>query len=121
MKLSKFLSLASIMTCLSLLYVWQQTEVFRLAYLGQKRQAVFQDLLDKNSVLRYNIKRNISLTNIGNKVYESNDFQMPDTYRLVRLTQPKGSWNLKAFAAGRQTLFARLFGIRRQAEAGTIN
>ena len=81
----------------------------------------FQDLLDKNSVLRYNIERNASLISIGNKVSKENDFQMPDSYRLVKLSPTKEGFRINSADAARQTLISRIFGIKSQAEAETIN
>lgn len=120
MRISRFLSVVSFITLFSLLYVWQQTEVFRLAYAGQKNLAAFQDLLDKNTVLRYNIKRNASLIRIGDKVSDRAAFQMPDTYRLVRLVYPEGNLT-RTKEIPRESIAFRLFGIKRQAEANTIN
>lgn len=121
MKLSKFLALLIFITNFSLLYVYQQTEIFRLGYLGQKRIAAFEDLLDKNSILRYNIKRNGSLINVGSKISKNSDYQMPDSYRLVRLSPDKGGLKFKELSPGRETLLSRLFGVRSQAEAKTVN
>jgi len=121
MRLSKFLSILISITCLSLLYVYQQNEIFRLAYVGQKKQALFQDSLDKNSILRYNIENNASLVHIGNKISEYADFQMPDTYRLVRLIPSGERLEVSQESTNRETLLSRLFGIKRQAEAKTIN
>lgn len=121
MKVSRFLSAASLITCLCLVYVYQQTEIFRLAYAGQKKQTFLQDLLDKNSILRYNIQKDASLVNISDKIAGSSDFQIPDTYRLVRLAPYKTGAKLKEMVSGRQTLFSRLFGVKRQAEAKTLN
>ncbi|TRZ96399.1 hypothetical protein D4R78_00185 [bacterium] len=121
MKLNKFLSTVILITLFSVLYVYQQTEVFRLAYVGQKKQAVFQDSLDKNSILRYNINRNASLVNICNKVLDYADFHMPESYRLVKLT-PLGESSVQANqTTNRENIFSRFFGITRQAEAKTIN
>jgi hypothetical protein len=53
-----------IVTLFSLLYVYQQTEILHLAYVGQKRVTAFEDLFDKNSVLRYNINKSSSLVHI---------------------------------------------------------
>lgn len=122
MKLSKFLNLAFIITFFSLLYVWQQTEVFRLAYDGQKNLAFFEDLLDENSNLRYNLKKNTSLVRIGSKVSAHGDFQMPDNYCLVKLVNPQES--LKTASSRlpkKRNLLSRIFDIKRQAEAKTIN
>jgi hypothetical protein len=119
MKLSKFLYLLFFTTCLSLLYVYQQTEVFRLAYVGQKRQAIMQDLLDKNTILRYNVSRNASLIHIGDKVSDDAEYELPESYRLVRLRPSKEE--LKAKSVNRETIFSNLFGIKAQAEARTLN
>ncbi|MFA5145502.1 MAG: hypothetical protein WC723_05815 [Candidatus Omnitrophota bacterium] len=121
MKLSKFLTIVIFITCLSLLYVYQQTEIFCLAYTGQKKEAQFQDSLDKNTILRYNIGNKASLVRIGSKVPVSADFQMPDGYRLVRVT-PSGERARSIHgSANNETMLSRLFGIKRQAEAKTIN
>ncbi|MDP2941172.1 MAG: hypothetical protein Q8N85_02830 [Candidatus Omnitrophota bacterium] len=121
MKLSKFLFLTFFITAFSLLYVYQQTEVFLLAYAGQKKQVSFDDLLDKNTNLRYNINRNASLARIGSKVSASSEYEMPVGYRLVRVASAKEKASGEiSFAAG-EKLFTRLFSIRAQAEAKTLN
>jgi len=104
----------------SLLYVYQQTEIFRLAYVGQKKLVALEELLDKNTYLRYNIERNASLVQIGDRVSGNADFQMPDSYRLVRLVPSKEGFRLRAPASGKETLVSRIFGVKRQAEAETI-
>lgn len=121
MRVIKILSVAAILTLLALLYVWQQTEIFRLAYTGQKKAVIFEDLLDKNTLLRYNIERNISLTRIGNKIALEKDFQMPDTYRLVRVIETRQTLRAGQQLPKQENIFSRLFGIKRQAEAKTIN
>ncbi len=121
MKLSRFLSLVSLITVFSLLYVHQQTEIFRLAYTGQKKLTVFQDLLDKNTVLRYNITKTASLTRIGNKALIAGDFEMPDTYRLVKLAEPLKGLQVSYKMPRKETLLSRLFGVRREAEARPVN
>ncbi len=121
MKISRFLSITAFITFFSLIYVWQQTEVFRLAYVGQKNQATFQDLLDKNSILRYNLKQNVSLICIGNKVSESADYEMPDNYRLVRSLAPNKEIRAVKQTSQKENILSRLLGIKRQAEARTVN
>jgi len=121
MKLSKFLIIVVFITHLSLLYVYQQTEIFRLGYVGQKTQTSLDDLLDKNAILRYNIARSASLVEIGDKISRVADFQMPDTYRLVRLAPSRGGVRIKEALPARQTLLTRIFGIKSQAEAKTVN
>ena len=108
-------------TLLSLLYVYQQAEIVRLAYAEQKQQVVFQGLLDKNSILRYNIEKSSSLVNIGGSVSNRSDFQMPDKYQLVRLVPSRDGVTFTEGTLNKETLLSRVFGIKRQAEARTIN
>ncbi len=121
MKVSKFLLIVIFITSFCLLYVWQQTEIFRLAYIGQKNSSAFQDLLDKNIIIRYDIKRNASLIRIADKVLEAKGFEMPETYRLVRLAYPEKNLKASRQLPKRESLAFRLFGIKSQAEAKTIN
>lgn len=123
MRLSKFLSLVAFITFFCLLYVYQQTETFRLAYLGQKKMVAFQDSLDKNTLLRYNIKKTTSLIRIDNKVSEYAHFEIPDSYRLVRLTYPQEVFRVaeQPRSFKRENIVFRLFGIKREALGKTIN
>jgi hypothetical protein len=121
MRLGKFLSTIIFVTLLSVLYVYQQTEIFRFAYIGEKRQIILQDLLEKNNILRYNIKRNDSLVKIGEKFIASSDFEIPENFRSVRLKTSEENLRLVRQSTGRLNKLARLFSIKRQAEAKTIN
>lgn len=125
MKLSKFIFLIVFITLFSILYVYQQTEIFHLAYDSQKKLAIFEDLLDKNTILRYNIARNASLIRINNKVSAKADFQMPDAYKLVKVRQPLEDLQAAHYVSTnkenvKENIIARLFGVKRQAEARTI-
>jgi len=122
MRLTKFLSYALLFTSFSLLYVWQQTKTVRLAYEGQRKMTRFQELLDDNSVLRYNLKKNTSLVKLGMKVPGAGEFQMPNSYCLVKLSKPvEGVKIARNGSLPRQNLASRIFGIRGQAEAKTVN
>ena len=121
MKLSKFLSVIFSVTFVSLLYVYQQTEIIRLAYAGQKNTAIFEELLDTNSALRYNLGKSVSLVRLGSKIEQDKDFQMPESYRLVKLSYPQGLVNKAALEVKRENLFSRIFGVKEQAEARTVN
>lgn len=123
MKLSRFLSIAASVTFLSLLYVYQQTEIFRLAYTAQKKSTVFQDSLDRNTVLRYNINARTSLVRLDSEISGYGNFQMPESYRLVRLTRPQKALRLtsKEHTLNPKNIVSVLFGVKRQAEARTIN
>ena len=108
-------------TLFSLFYVYQQTEILRLAYVEQKQYGIFQELLDKNSLLRYNIEKKSSLVNIGSSVSAQSDYVMPEKYQLVRLVPSKEGVTLAQGSPNKETLLSFIFGIRRQAEARTIN
>jgi len=120
MKLSKTLSILVSFTCFSLAYVHQQTEVFRLGYISQKRQAVFDELLDKNTVLRYNVDRNSSLVHLQDK-FSGTDMQMPDTYRLMKVAYLKGNPKSGRKLAKKETFFSGLFSVKREAQAKDLN
>ncbi len=121
MRLTRFLSITVFITSFCVLYVYQQSEIFRLAYLGQKKQATFNELLDKNTVLRYNIKKNSSLVSIGSRISGTNEFQMPDNYRFVKFISSRDGLKLADQNQGRTGLLARIFSLKREAQAKTIN
>jgi hypothetical protein len=120
MKLSRFLFVVLFLTIISLLYVWQQTEIFCLAYKGQKRKSLYQGLTEKNAILKYCKQSNISLVRISDRLVEKDKLQIPETYRLVRLVLPQRDLKAKANSPKRQNLLSRLFGVKRQAEAKTF-
>ena len=121
MRLTKFFSAVVFITSFSVLYVYQQSEIFRLAYLGQKKQVIFTELLDKNNALRYNINKSSSLVNIGARISGTNDFGMPDNYRFVKFISSSGSLKLADQSQGREGLLARIFSLKHEAQAKTIN
>ncbi len=120
MKLPRILAIVFGTTFFCILYVHQQAEIIRLGYLVQKQSQVFQDLLDKNALLRYNIEKSASLVRIGDKISASKNFQMPDSYRLVILADARRQV-INRQVVKRESLAARIFGVKRQAEAGVIN
>ena len=121
MKLTKFFSTVVFITSFCVLYVYQQSEIFRLAYLGQKKQASYTELLDKNTALRYNINKSSSLVNIGARISGTNDFQMPDNYRFVKFISSREGLKLADQNQSGEGLLARIFSLKREAQAKTIN
>ena len=116
----KFLLIVGFITFISCLYVHQQAEILRLAYIGQKKKATFEDLLDKNSFLRYNLEKSISLVRIGEQVSEAAGFQMPKDYRTVRVAFLEKGIRPGMQRSKKESIASRIFGIKRQAEARTI-
>lgn len=120
MRLPKFLLSVFFITLCALAYVHQQTAIFKFAYLGQRRLANFEDLLDKNAILRYNIEKNSSLFLIGSRILEHADLEIPNSYHLVRLN-PQEELRLTNRPINKESIFSRILGIKRQAEAKTLN
>lgn len=121
MKLTKFFSAVVFITSFSVLYVYQQSEIFRLAYLGQKKQSIFTELLDKNTALKYNINKSSSLVKIGARMGAASDFGMPDNYRFVKFVSSPAGLKLVDQSQAREGLLARIFSLKREAQAKTIN
>ena len=119
MKVSKFLWYAYFLTLLMLVYVWQQSEIFRLGYVIDKRQQVFQEVLDKNTLLRYTVQKDASLIRITNTLSRYSDLQMPDSFRLVRMHAPSARTRLSGEPLQKESILARLLGVRSEAQANT--
>jgi len=121
MKMSKFIFVTVFVTSFCVLYVYQQSEIFRLAYLGSKKQNTYNELLDKNTALSYNIKKGSSLVNIGSRINGTSDFQMPDNYRFVKVVTSKDGLRPANQSQARAGLLAGIFSLMREAQAKTIN
>ena len=119
--MTKFISLTVFITSCCVLYVYQQSEIFRLAYLGSRRQVTYNELFDKNTALSYNIKKSSSLVKIGNRISGTNEFQMPDKYRFVKVVTYNDGLKPVSQNQARNGLLAGIFGLMREAQARTIN
>lgn len=89
--------------------------------MAQKRQAMFQELLDKNTLLRYNIESNASLVRIGSRLSQNQDYEIPANYQLVKLSYPLENLKVNMRAPKKENLIARIFSIKREAQAKTVN
>lgn len=122
MRTLRFLAISVFITFVCLIYVYQQTEIYRLGYINQKKLIAFQDLLDKNSILRYNMEKRTSLIDVTSRFNNDKELQMPQDYRLVRLSsQQLDSGSARSKGLKQENIFVRIFGLKRQAEAKTIN
>lgn len=118
MRLKRFIFAVVVFTVFSLIYVYQQTEIFLLAYAVEKKSSLLQDLVDKNTLLRYNISRGSSITHIGRKISEDLSFPNPQTYQLIELKQevPKRRQLVK-----KESFWGNIFKVKNEAQAKTIN
>ncbi len=121
-RFAKFLSLLCAITICAVLYVYQQTEILRLAYVEQKKRALYDVLQNKNTILHYTVERRASLVCLGNRLAQSPDFQMPDSYRLIKLVSAEERFIRPAEQrTSRESLLSRFFGVKREAQAKTIS
>lgn len=120
MRLLKTLLIISTITLTALLYVYQQTQIFYLAYQNDKKQARLQEAIDKNNILRYNEKVLSSLPYIEKKLLaRHSDFEIPREQRIVRLDLATQS---RAEFVKTNNILVRFFNsITRQAEAKPVN
>lgn len=121
MRVSKFLLLISFITFMALVYVYQQSEIFYLAYLGGKKQAILADLLDKNNIFRYNINRFSSLPYLDSKILHNVDFEIPAAKQLVRLPITQDNIKINSESERKPNIVFSFFGKARQAQAQTLN
>lgn len=108
---------------MSLVYVYQQTQIFYLAYQGDRRQRKLQELLDRNNVLRYNLNVYSSLPYLDKGLFvKSADFEIPQVQRLVKLDFTQTKTRPTRNPEKNKNLFSNLFNIiTKQAEARPIN
>ena len=108
-------------TLIALVYVYQQSEIFYLAYLGGKKQTILANLLDKNNIFRYNINRLSSLTYLDSKILRNVDFEIPAQKRLVSFDMGEYNTEVNPGPNKRTNLILSFFGRARQAQAQTLN
>jgi len=117
MRLSKLLSIILSITFVSVLYVYQQSNIIRAAYQEQKKLALLENLVDKNNNIRYNLNRQMSLVSIDG-IWQEDDFEWPHQEQLVSLrTVESVKLDTSFEAKTTSNIFTSLFGLKAQAEA----
>ena len=120
MKLPRFAAAAALVTGLALLYVYQQTEIIKLAYDGQQKSRLYRQLLDKGNILMYNLAILKSSANLGQKVFlESSGFQMPEAKQVMELKYTVLT-GLDSSSKAKKSLLSRIFDLGLRAEAKPV-
>lgn len=89
MRLRYFILCLMTLTCISLVYTWQQTEIIKLAYLENNKNKVCKELLDRNQYLRYNLSIQKSALSLGNKFLDgAANFELPQPSQMMTLLLP---------------------------------
>lgn len=122
MRTSRCILYTAVGTILSLLYVFQQTEIVKLGYKITSTEKVLEATLDRKTSLEYTVSSLESPQNLD----KNPGFQMPENYKFVRLSpvSDKGRTNAKVVAFKQNSILKRLalssLFAGRQAEARTV-
>jgi hypothetical protein len=128
MKVSKIISLILLITLICLFYVWQKTEIVKLAYQKQKKLALYAELLDQNMILRYNLNTLVSFNNLERtlKLFDT-DYEIPHLSHIIDLRDKHIGRVVEIASSGEKypsskrrkisNIFLNLFIPRSQAEA----
>ncbi len=96
MKVYKFLTITAIITTVALIYVNQHVALVRLSYDIKEKEKTYSDLLDRNKILLYNVKRLESPVRLEQTLLAKNmKLEVPSKERviLVSATQRKAGAN----------------------------
>jgi len=119
MGLNKIFIIVFGITILSLLYVYQQSNIIQLAYQEQERLALLENLVNKNNNLRYNLDRQMSLVSIAG-LWQEGNFEWPNRKQLLSFSttqqEPVQSKQIKET----ESIFTHFFGLKSQAEATSV-
>lgn len=125
MKTSKIICLILLITMISVAYVWQQTEIVKLAYNKDKRAKFHRELSDKNMALSYNVLMRESSVSLNKSLdIFDKDYEMPHFSQIVDLRNSKSQNGLGLFSKetpqlNKSNFFLSLFSLKSQAEAQT--
>lgn len=86
MKLTRFYSAVFTVTLMSLVFVHQQIEIIKQGYKMQSSQKQFNELLDQNSMLEYNVIALKSPHILESRLASSNiQMVLPERWQVVRV------------------------------------
>lgn len=125
MKLSKFIYLVIFITIVSIIYVQLQVQIFALAYNGKKREVTFKELLDRKTIMMYNINRLESAENIGTTLLSrDSNLQFSDKTQIARFDMPiqlAGNFNAEPKLENKRPNFLiSFFSLKSEAQAKPI-
>lgn len=131
MKISRIINVILLVTCCSLFYVWQQTQIVKLSYNRQAKLKLSRQLLDRNMFLGYNLMSLASSANLTKHLsaFEASyeiprfsqivDLRSANAKRKLELTSLSRQQAQEYSARNRQNIFLSLFSPKTQAEAQT--
>ncbi len=126
MKTTRCLVLTGLVTVLCLLYVFQQTQVLKLAYRITAEEQKLEAAQDRRTALEFALSTLESPVSIEqNFMLPNGSFEMPSAFRLVKVERPAASAAALNVATSSTSSGWRRFAFRslfsaRQAEARTV-
>lgn len=126
MKTCKFLIITSVVTVIASAYVGQQTNLVSLSYKIKEEEKLFSELLDRNKILSYNVKRLESPARLESVLLAKDiKLEVPSKERLILLSAATTLQTEEAAAAigilGRiRQVTASLFTLGTEAEAKPV-
>lgn len=117
MSLKRYIITIFTLTTISLMYVFLQTQIITLGYCVQSKRNLYQQLVDENDSLRYNIKQAESLEILESKITRGKaDFELAGANQISMIVIPKELSIAKNNLRQKKSLL-NLFGAQREAEA----
>ena len=124
MRTSRCIFYTLLVTMFALLYVAQQTEIVKLGYKIHQAERVLEALRDKKTSLEFTLSSLESPLHLDKSLFlNNNDFEMAQSYKLVKVAPQGLKPVLYAQASQRQSVLQRLAKLSifeaRQAQAQT--
>ncbi len=118
MRTSRCILYTAIVTVLSLLYVYQQTEIVKLGYRITRAENVLESMRDRRTSLEFTLTSLESPSNLDKNLImnNNNQYEMAQSFKLVKVA-PSRSQGLRV-AAGTRNGFAPLSFLKHLARQG---
>ncbi len=118
MRTSRCILYTAIVTVLSLLYVYQQTEIVKLGYRITRAENVLQSMRDRRTSLEFTLTSLESPSNLDKNLFmnNNNQYEMAQSFKLVKVA-PLSSQGVRV-ASGSKMGFAPLSFLKRLARQG---
>ena len=120
MRTSRFIFYTVIGTVLCLFYVFQQTQITKLGYRITTAQKMLNTVMDRKTYLEYTASSLESPLHLDKTLFVNNaEFEMPQHYRLVKVSTSPTVKVASSASALKRFAFATFFG-GRSAEAKPV-
>ena len=119
MSLKKILIVASSITLVAVLYVYQQSKIIEMAYKEQETLASLENEIERKNDLKYHINRQMSLISIAG-MWQEGDFEWPHSDQLMSLSSGGQYQEDNKQIPETKSIVGSIFELKSQAEATPI-